>query len=471
MNAFFKRQLADYVEYHRDPWNCAMHVFGIVTLFLAAILPLSLWPFNALGVHTSPLAPIMVLPVLIYWLLLDAALGAAILGAAVVLLSAAAIIVSHASPITVWSITAILIVIGISFQVVGHRVFEQRQPALVDQPNAPAARADVRDGEIVHRAWFSARSGGHYRSSSAAIAARPFTLCRGTSGRAAATFMTRVLVTGGTGFIGQHLVSALAAGGRRVRVLDLRPPICAAPGVEYVSGSVLDSDLVDEALRDVDEVYHLAGLPGMWLPQKSDFHAVNFHGTEVVIAAARKRGDCALPALLDRIHPFPAIAATGATAASPACCRPQEMPGLYTRSKMLAEQFAAQAAASGFPLVIGTPTMPIGPHDHNLTPPTAMLRHFLHGRVQLYLDFIVNLVDVRDVAAGLILAMERGQIGHRYILGGESISLKKILQLMATISGRRYISHSGSRPSRGNGRGHAGIHFRSRDAPSADRYG
>jgi dihydroflavonol-4-reductase len=116
------------------------------------------------------------------------------------------------------------------------------------------------------------------------------------------------------------------------------------------------------------------------------------------------------------------------------------MPGLYTRSKMLAEQAAAQAAAAGFPLVIGTPTMPIGPHDHNLTPPTAMLRHFLHGRVQMYLDFIVNLVDVRDVAAGLILTMERGQIGHRYILGGESISLKKILKLMATISGRRYLS-------------------------------
>jgi dihydroflavonol-4-reductase len=116
------------------------------------------------------------------------------------------------------------------------------------------------------------------------------------------------------------------------------------------------------------------------------------------------------------------------------------MPGLYTRSKMLAEQFAAQAAASGFPLVIGTPTMPIGPHDHNLTPPTAMLRHFLSGRVQLYLDFIVNLVDVRDVAAGLILAMEHGRTGHRYILGGESISLKKILQLMAAISGRRHVS-------------------------------
>jgi len=251
--------------------------------------------------------------------------------------------------------------------------------------------------------------------------------------------MTRVLVTGGTGFIGQHLVPALAASGRQVRVLDLRPPICAVPDVEYLAGSVLDPKLVDEAVRDIAEVYHLAGLPGMWIPQKSDFCAVNYRGTEVVIAAARKRGvarflHCSTESILFQPSPLP-------DAASEPCLLPsQEMPGLYTRSKMLAEQFAAQTAASGFPLVIGTPTMPIGPHDHNLTPPTAMLRHFLSGRVQMYLDFIVNLVDVRDVAAGLILAMEQGRIGHRYILGGESISLKKILQLMATISGRRYVS-------------------------------
>jgi len=84
MNAFFKRQLTDYVEYHRDPWNCAMHVFGILCLFTAAVLPLSMWHVYA--------------------------------------------------PIAVWSLTAIMIVIGIGFQVVGHRVFERRQPALVDNP-------------------------------------------------------------------------------------------------------------------------------------------------------------------------------------------------------------------------------------------------------------------------------------------------------------------------------------------------
>jgi dihydroflavonol-4-reductase len=251
--------------------------------------------------------------------------------------------------------------------------------------------------------------------------------------------MTSVLVTGGAGFIGQHLVSALVARDRKVRVLDRRPPLCAIPGVEYVAGSVLDSALVDDTLRDVAEVYHLAGLPGMWLPQKSDFHAVNFQGTEVVIAAARKRGTarflhCSTESILFRP---PSLKDTSDERS---LLPPQQMPGVYTRSKMLAEQSAAQAAAAGFPLVIGTPTMPIGPHDHNLTPPTAMLRQFLHGRVQMYLDFVVNLVDVRDVAAGLVLAMERGQVGHRYILGGESISLSKILKLMAAISGRRSLA-------------------------------
>lgn len=133
MNHYFKRQLADYVEYHRDPTNCVMHVFGIIFLFLAAVLPLNLWPVKAFGVQTTA-AAIMVLPVLIYWLLLDAALGIGILCAAVLLLSTAATIVDYASTAAVWSISGALIVIGVAFQVLGHRVFERRQPALLDNP-------------------------------------------------------------------------------------------------------------------------------------------------------------------------------------------------------------------------------------------------------------------------------------------------------------------------------------------------
>ena len=251
--------------------------------------------------------------------------------------------------------------------------------------------------------------------------------------------MTSILVTGGSGFIGQHLVSTLVARGLQVRVLDIHTPTRALPEVDYVEGSVLDPDRVGEAVRGVEQVYHLAGLPGMWMRRKSDFHDVNCRGTEVVLAAAREHGvarflHCSTESILFRSG---ACEDAGADYTLPMA---DHMPGPYTRSKMLAEQRAMQAAASGFPVVIGTPTMPIGPHDdHNLTPPVAMLRHFLNQRLQLYLDFIVNLVDVRDVAAGLVLAMERGQVGHRYIFGGESIALKQVLRLVAEHSGRRNL--------------------------------
>jgi dihydroflavonol-4-reductase len=247
--------------------------------------------------------------------------------------------------------------------------------------------------------------------------------------------MARVLVTGGSGFIGQHLVSALAARGRRVRVLDLRAATRVVPEVQTIVGSVLDPDAVDRALNGIEEVYHLAGLPGMWLPRKEAFHAVNYGGTQVVLSAARKRGiarflHCSTESILFRRPP------SGRVIAEDALLPADDMPGPYTRSKMLADRFAMQAAASGFPVVVACPTMPIGPHDHNLTPPMAMLRHFLGKRFQLYLDFVVNLVDVRDAAAGLILAMERGKAGERYIIGGESLPLKQVLQMMAQISGR-----------------------------------
>jgi dihydroflavonol-4-reductase len=247
--------------------------------------------------------------------------------------------------------------------------------------------------------------------------------------------MRQALVTGGSGFIGQHLVTTLLAHGRRVRVLDLRPPRYAATAAQYVRGSILDEELLQAALDDVEEVYHLAGLPGMWTQHKDDFHAVNAQGTAIVIAAARKRGvsrllHCSTESILFR------PSCTASALAEDVFVTLDQMPGAYTRSKMLGEQHALQAAASGFPVVIANPTMPIGPHNGNLTPPTLMLQYFLSRRVQFYLDFIMNLVDVRDVAMGLLLAMERGQTGQRYIIGGENISLKKILAIVSVISGR-----------------------------------
>jgi dihydroflavonol-4-reductase len=201
---------------------------------------------------------------------------------------------------------------------------------------------------------------------------------------------------------------------------------------------VLDEATVDRALAGVDQVYHLAGLPGMWVANKQDFHDVNCRGTDIVLAGAEKRGvsrflHCSTESIL-----FPYSDLRGARPEE-ALQAPDVMPGGYTRSKLLAERRAAKAAAEGFPLVIGTPTMPIGPADHNLTPPTAMLLYFLQKKIQPHLDFLVNLVDVRDVALGLVLAMERGRIGQRYILGGDCVRLGQILRMMSAMSGRKHF--------------------------------
>ena len=133
MTAYFRRQLADYVEYHRDPRNCAAHVFGIISLFLAAILPLTFWPVKAFGGETT-LAVVMALPVLIYWLALDAAVGLAIVVAAILLFSTAAVIVANVSVVGVWALAIALAVVGVASQVVGHKVFERRKPAMADHP-------------------------------------------------------------------------------------------------------------------------------------------------------------------------------------------------------------------------------------------------------------------------------------------------------------------------------------------------
>lgn len=133
MSAFLRRQLTDYVEYHRDPMNCALHVVGIVILFLGAVLPLSLLPVTVLGLQVN-LGILLAVPVLIYWILLDIPIGLAIAAVAALLLFTAATIASHASVAVVWAISLILIVIGVALQIIGHQVFERRQPALIDNP-------------------------------------------------------------------------------------------------------------------------------------------------------------------------------------------------------------------------------------------------------------------------------------------------------------------------------------------------
>jgi dihydroflavonol-4-reductase len=245
------------------------------------------------------------------------------------------------------------------------------------------------------------------------------------------------LVTGGSGFIGQYLVTALLQHGHRVRIVDVRPPGHIQSGVEFLEGSLLDPATLRRAVDGVDEVYHLAALPGMWLPNKNDFHAVNYLGTAAVVTAARESKvkrllHCSTETVFfSRLaEKSPAMEDIHATA--------EQMPGPYTRSKLMAEEAALLGAASGLSVVIANPTIPIGATEYP-TPPTLMLQHFLGRRLQFYFDFVLNLVDVKDVADGLLLAMQHGRDGQRYVLGGENIMLRKLLAILAVLSGRSTV--------------------------------
>jgi uncharacterized membrane protein YGL010W len=133
MSELFRRQMIDYVEYHRDPRNGMMHVFGIVFLFLGAVLPLSLWHFDAFGIRIG-LGAILVTPVLLYWLMLDAALGAGVLAFAALILAVAMMITDHVHGLALWGLFAALLILGFTSQTVGHKVFERNNPSLFDHP-------------------------------------------------------------------------------------------------------------------------------------------------------------------------------------------------------------------------------------------------------------------------------------------------------------------------------------------------
>jgi uncharacterized membrane protein YGL010W len=133
MSGTFRRQLAEYADYHRDERNCLMHIIGNPILFLAAVLPLSLLSIPLFGMQTS-VAALLVIPALILWTAWDVGLGLAIVAAAIPLLLAAGTIANHVSVAAVWIITVFLTVVGWGLQIVGHQIYEKRRPALLDNP-------------------------------------------------------------------------------------------------------------------------------------------------------------------------------------------------------------------------------------------------------------------------------------------------------------------------------------------------
>jgi dihydroflavonol-4-reductase len=246
----------------------------------------------------------------------------------------------------------------------------------------------------------------------------------------------RCLVTGGAGFIGTHVVRLLLDRGHAVRVVDLVPSAGLDRRIEFVQGSILNAPLMRAAMEHVDEVFHLAANPRLWAPDKSSFMETNLHGTQIVLEAAAWAG-------VQRIvHTSTELVFVARRTKYDADGIDEntrrtfgDMLGPYSRSKYLAEQEVLNAAARGLPALIVNPTLPIGPGDYRLTPPTQMILDFINGDNPAYMECAMNLIDVRDVAVGHILAADRGRIGERYILGGETVRMSRLLQMLTDFTG------------------------------------
>jgi dihydroflavonol-4-reductase len=245
-----------------------------------------------------------------------------------------------------------------------------------------------------------------------------------------------ILVTGGAGFIGSHLVRLLVDRGETVRVLD-RPG--AAIGhlplrrIEVDRADIRDRRAVDRAVRNCREVYHLAANPNLWVQQRGSFLQVNYHGTVNVLDAALEAG--ARRILHTSTESILTCARQSEAIGRDQRVRLDDTVGPYCRSKLLAERHALGLARSGAPVVVVNPTLPVGPGDLGRSPPTQMILDFCRGKRREYLDAELNLIDVRDVALGMVLALERGVPGRRYLLGHENLSIREVFCLLAQLTG------------------------------------
>jgi dihydroflavonol-4-reductase len=246
----------------------------------------------------------------------------------------------------------------------------------------------------------------------------------------------KVFITGATGFIGRHLARLLAERGFQVRAL-VRPSKessrLAELGVEPLEGDLRDSTSVRRAMQGCRTGYHVAADYRLWVADPQEMYEANIAGTANVLDAARRCG-------MERLVYTSTVGALGipkngspGTEATPV--REKDMCGPYKHSKYLAEQVASRYASKGFPVVIVNPSTPVGPGDGKPTPTGKIILDFLKGKMPAYLDTGLNLVHVEDVAHGHILAMEKGRVGEKYILGNRNLMLKEIFHLLSKISG------------------------------------
>ncbi|HTS11152.1 MAG TPA: hopanoid-associated sugar epimerase [Candidatus Limnocylindrales bacterium] len=249
-----------------------------------------------------------------------------------------------------------------------------------------------------------------------------------------------ILVTGATGFVGSHVARQLLEQGSTVRIF-CRPTRKASKAdvlgdlpLERAEGDLRDAASIERAMRGVRRVYHVAADYRLWSANPQEIYESNVGGTQRLLETAQRAG-------VERV----VYTSTVATIAVPrhgslpnetTKSRLDEMIGHYKRSKFLAEQEALRAAAKGVPVVIVNPTAPVGPGDWKPTPTGKILLDFLNGKMPAYVDTGLNVVAVEDVAAGHLLAAEKGCVGERYILGARNLTLKQILDMLSAIVGR-----------------------------------
>ena len=246
----------------------------------------------------------------------------------------------------------------------------------------------------------------------------------------------KVFLTGATGFVGGHVARAYAAEGASLRLLTRRTSSLA--GIEGLDAEIIQGDLrqpegLRSGLEGCDALVHVAADYRLWVTDPEEMYAANVTGTRELLKLA---GELSVPKVV-----YTSSVATmgfkmdGSIVDETTPVSEAEMIGHYKRSKFLAELEAIAAARAGQPVMILNPTTPIGPGDAKPTPTGRIIVDFLNRNFPAYVETGLNLVDVEEVARMHVMALERGTPGERYILGGENLTLKQILDRLSAITG------------------------------------
>jgi dihydroflavonol-4-reductase len=245
-------------------------------------------------------------------------------------------------------------------------------------------------------------------------------------------------VTGATGFLGSHVARVLSEQGAELRLLvRATSNLKNLQGLqaETATGDLRDAASLEKAMAGCDTVFHVAADYRLWVRDPAEMYRSNVGGTRAILEAARSNG-------VRRVVYTSSVATIGFTRSgkpadedSPVALA--DMIGHYKRSKFMAEQIALEAGRSGLQVVTVNPTTPVGEQDVKPTPTGRIVLDFLKRKFPAYVETGLNLVDVRECARGHVMAMERGKSGERYILGGEDLTLKQILDKLAKLTGLR----------------------------------